>query len=316
MTADNLSALQLATFKQSLEGRAGDVEQCSSDKGNWQAQLALKLAYHQATHSAKGKTCLSRCRHHGPLYVQKPFYPEGDDLAHLYLLHPPGGIVSGDHLHISVDVEEGAKSLITTPGAARIYRARDDRALQQQTVNITIAENASLEWFPLETIVYNDADVCLSNRIELEDNARFIGWEITCFGLPASEQWFKQGSFEQQYQIFYQGRPLFIDRLCINDSNREQLLQAQVAMQAKTVSGFFILSRLEKDESLMEKLRACIALLAMQQRVAITHVGDCLIARYLGDSAEQARKVFTEIWRIARPLLLKREACAPRIWLT
>jgi len=112
---------------------------------SWHARLELTLE-----RNAMG-TRLSRCRHNGPLYVQKPFYPEGREHAHLYLLHPPGGIVSGDFLDIDVTIKENAAALITTPGAARIYRARDEQPLQRQRISLRAANHATLEWFPLET---------------------------------------------------------------------------------------------------------------------------------------------------------------------
>ena len=55
----------------------------------WQARLDLEFALSQQ------KTVISKRRHSGPLTIQRPFYPEGD-VCHLYLLHPPGGVVAGD----------------------------------------------------------------------------------------------------------------------------------------------------------------------------------------------------------------------------
>ena len=64
------------------------------EKG-WKAQLELEFA------KQGDKTLLVKRRQFGPLTVQRPFYPEGD-VCHVYLLHPPGGIVGGDHLHFSI----------------------------------------------------------------------------------------------------------------------------------------------------------------------------------------------------------------------
>jgi urease accessory protein len=57
----------------------------------WQASLNLSFA------NRFNKTLLVQRKHSGPLTVQRPFYPEGD-VCHVYLLHPPGGIVGGDEL--------------------------------------------------------------------------------------------------------------------------------------------------------------------------------------------------------------------------
>jgi urease accessory protein len=39
-----------------------------------------------------------------------------------------------------------------------------------------------------------------------------------------------------------------------------------------------------------------------------------VIARYLGDSTEEAFGWFTDVWNILRPALLGKSACAPRVW--
>ena len=41
-----------------------------------------------------------------------------------------------------------------------------------------------------------------------------------------------------------------------------------------------------------------------------------LLARYLGDSSEAARRYFIALWRILRPRLTGLEAIEPRIWQT
>jgi urease accessory protein len=56
-----------------------------------------------------------------------------------------------------------------------------------------------------------------------------------------------------------------------------------------------------------------------RQRVpecAVTLLPGLLVARYLGDSSEEAFKVFASLWRLLRPAVLQREAIEPRIWCT
>ena len=173
-----------------------DVSQASQ----WQAELRLGFA-----NTARG-TVLKHASHKGPLYVQKPFYPEGRDLAHIYLLHPPGGMVSGDNLHIHVTTQTNAHALVTTPGAGRVYKARPDKALQRQQVELLAEPNSTIEWLPLETIIYPNAHTELTTDIHLAKCSSIIAWEVTCFGLAASNEPFNAGKVSQRLQIFREGR--------------------------------------------------------------------------------------------------------------
>ena len=262
-------------------------------------------------------TRLSHCAHRGPLYVQKPFYPEGANWAHVYILHPPGGIVSGDCLDISVRAGEGAGVLLTTPGAARVYRARDTLPRQRQHTQLRVEAGACLEWFPLETIVYDGADVEITTDIELAANARCAAWEISCFGLPASGEPFLRGVFNQRYRVLRGGRPVFVDQLSLTDDNR-RLMTASAGLQGHPVSGFFLIGPCcgPVDNALTASLHDCVENAGQQRRAAISRVGEFYLGRYLGGSAEQARQLFTAWWRVWRPLLRGRPACPPRIWLT
>src|SRR6185436_21146989 len=89
-------------------------------ESRWAAHLRLRFGPHD------GRTVVRERQHRGPLQVQRAFYPEGPELCHLYLLHPPGGLVAGDALSIEVGVEAGARALVTTPAAGKVYRG-DDR---------------------------------------------------------------------------------------------------------------------------------------------------------------------------------------------
>jgi len=48
----------------------------------------------------------------------------------------------------------------------------------------------------------------------------------------------------------------------------------------------------------------------------VTRVGNLVVARFAGHSAECARAYFVELWGMLRPALLGRAAVAPRIWNT
>ena len=123
-------------------------------RAGWQARL--DLGFEQRA----GRTVLAHKRQFGPLTVQRPFYPEGGP-CHLYVLHPPGGVVGGDRLAVSVLVAEGAHALITTPGAAKFYRSAGPRADVVQ--RLSVDAGGALEWFPQENILFPVGKPALSH---------------------------------------------------------------------------------------------------------------------------------------------------------
>jgi urease accessory protein len=158
----------------------------------WHAQLVLNYR------TSSGKTLLD-FSHNGPLRILQSLYPEGDTICQNVLVHPPGGVAGGDDLDITINVQAGAHALITTPGATRFYKTSGDAAIQRTTVKI--AEDARLEWLPLENIAYNG---CLAeNRLKLQlaPTAELIGWDITALGLPAADQSFERGAFTQHLEL-------------------------------------------------------------------------------------------------------------------
>ena len=79
---------------------SSQVEKTAFD--SWQGRISLGFE------SRNQQTFLTERQHHGPLLVQRPFYPEGP-VCHVYLIHPPGGVVGGDQLEISVDCKQNTE---------------------------------------------------------------------------------------------------------------------------------------------------------------------------------------------------------------
>ncbi len=269
----------------------------------WQAALQLNLQY------AAGKTRLAAGSHYGPLRVQRPFYPEGPQRAHIYLLHPPGGMVAGDHLEIDVALSEEAEALITTPSAGKFYNNVTQKP-QRQATRIRLAENAALDWLPQETIVFDGARGSVRTQVELSGHARFCGWEIVCLGRPASQLPFKRGHLAQRFEIYRDGQALWIENNRLDAD--APVFHGRAGFQGQAVYGTLALvgkTFAQLDLALGELIRS-------NALISSTRKNDLTLVRYLGASTEECRNLFALVWRSAYQKSGLAEPAIPRIWHT
>ena len=122
---------------------------------------SLDLAYDHR----EGKTQLIYNQARSPLKVQRPFYPEGEEVCHSVILHTAGGMVGSDRLEFNFHLHPEAQALITTTAASKIYRSNGETA--QLSMQMQVDAGASLEWLPQETIIFNGAIYRQDMRVEL-----------------------------------------------------------------------------------------------------------------------------------------------------
>lgn len=271
-----------------------------SSTAGWQAELSLGFA------CRGGKTVLIQRQQRGPLAVQRPFYPEGE-VCHAYVLHPPGGVVGGDELHLHVTVEAAAHALLTTPGATKFYRSAGMQAAQHQHFQIT---DGCLEWLPQENILFPSANALLTTEVRLQGAAQYIGWEIHCLGRPVIGEAFTTGKAVFRTAIYRDGKPLLLDRLVVND---EQDLQLAAGLRSQPVVATLLAT--SADITVLERVRPLCDAIAFGS-AGVTLLNGVLVLRYLGDSTEQVLRLFRHAWHILRPPVTGRTATPPRIWNT
>ncbi|MBP9147883.1 MAG: urease accessory protein UreD [Rhodoferax sp.] len=275
---------------------------------SWRARLQIDYRCQQ-------QRTIAHHSHDGPLRVLQSLYPEGDGICHNVLVHPPGGLVGGDTLTLDIHAQGCAHGLITTPGASRFYRSAGDLAVQ--TTRIVLADQARLEWLPLEAIAYNQ---CLAeNRLQLElaPEAECLAWDITALGLPQAGLPFVQGRYLQHIEI----PGVWLERGLI-DAQDPLLLDGVTGLAGRRclASLFFAsgsaLTRQRRDTGL-----------ALARQLIADHDLQCvagatcpnsqvMVVRVLSDLVEPATVLLRQIWTAWRAHFWQLAASQPRIWST
>jgi len=277
-------------------------EENSDNTSAWQARLELGFA------QINSRTRLKHSQHIGPLRVQRAFYPEGN-LAHIYILHPPGGVVGGDQLHITLDVAHKAQVLCTTPGSGKFYLSAGQWALLEQTLHIR--PGASLEWLPQENILFAGARLRTRTRIELEDDAVFIGWDINCLGRPSSDERFEHGTFDSRLEFYHNQKLLLVENQRVMD---KQTLNAAAGLRGQPMQATLLAFPCNGEH--LELVRNTLSKKEASTLIGATLIDGLLVVRALGNNSETLKQQLTEIWQTLRPELLDRTAVLPRIWAT
>jgi urease accessory protein len=274
----------------------------------WQARLDLGFE------RRNDHTVLARREHSGPLRVQKPLYPEGPELCHAIVLHPPAGICAGDQLQINVELGGGAQALLTTPGAGKWYRSAGPHyPVAEQSVTIKVGAGGTVEWLPQESIVFNGAHARMRTTVALEEGARFIGVETLCFGRRASGEYFEQGELRLATDIRLGGNLLWRERGRIEGGS--PLLHSPIGLAGFSVCSTVLAAGVEIQP---ETLAGCRAAASPEPgaQFGVSALPNLFVGRYLGHSAEAARAWFVQLWQHLRPAFIWRAAAVPRIWNT
>ncbi|WP_020409535.1 urease accessory protein UreD [Hahella ganghwensis] len=295
----------------------------------WAALLDIIAKGRTSESGLLSRTSIIQARHQGPLRIQRPFYPEGPSRPHLYLLHPPGGLVCGDHLSINIALEDQARLLVTTPSAGKIYRTDQYGHLQQQDINIDCTSNAHIEWLPQENIIYDGANGEQRLTLNTRTDSAFFLWDITAMGRPATNAPFKRGTFIQKLNILKEGIPYFHERVHLEDAGPN--FTAPWGLNRLPVYGSLFAGYVEESQQLLESLRhhlnelitgginGCMPNIDLTQAAMVwsaTRRDNIIILRALAAQSEPVKALFTEAWHFMRPDIMGGPASMPRIWAT
>lgn len=277
----------------------------------WHAKLELSFERQGTT-----KTVLAKRKHEGPLLVQKALYPEGSEVCHVAILHPPSGIAGGDILQINIDVKQDAHALLITPGATRWYKANGRHAAQ--TIVINLAANACMDWLPQENIFFEQANATLRTQFNMHSGASTIGWEITQLGSITKNNHWDEGSVLLNTQLTLDQSPLWIDagELCATSPMRSSANGLDNFPVLATLWAFGPGLTANQTEALAEILpwdntvRAGITYMPQKNKQGLS------LIRVLGQHVEDVKRLLIKLWMLLRPLIQKTEGTYLRIWNT
>ena len=274
----------------------------------WRAHLQLH-------YTLRDGRCAGHSTHVGPLRVLKSLYPEGPAICHHVMVHPPGGVVAGDELHVTAHVEAGAHAVLTTPGATRFYRSEGAPALQQ--VALHLAAGARLEWLPLENIAHPGCIAENRLALHLAPGAEALAWDMLALGLPASNETFDRGRFLQHLEVPGQ----WLERGLIRADDRS-LLHSPLGLAGLPVLGMLCFvagspMTAARRDALLDAAREVLVSSPLAPTAGATAPQPgVVVVRALAAGVEPLKNLLAAVRTVWRQQAWGLSAQPPRIWQT
>ena len=258
----------------------------------WDASLHLEFS--KAPQSSK--TILSRRDHFGPLLTQKSLYPEGDEVCHAVILHPPAGIAGGDHLSIEVKTCSHAKAVVTTPGATKWYKSNG--LLSSQQTKLSVASGGHLDFLPQENIYFNSSNAHNLIDIQLEDGSSMTGWDIAQLGRTASGENWSDAHLLNELQLSVNDRSYWVDSSILDSDDLS--MGSSTKLGPYSVLGTMWFCGNQVSEELLEQVRDSL-IWSENLRVGATRINlppknGLMIIRAISTEVEYLKDCFIHLW--------------------
>jgi len=250
-----------------------------------------------------------------PLRVIRAFELE-DGAAAVHLHNVSGGILGGDRLEVRCDVGTGAHAQLTTTGATRIYRARADAAAEQQTI-VRIRAGGLLEYVPDITIPFAGARYRQTTRIDLEQGAGVMWWEVLAPGRLASGEAFAYKQLGFALDIAACGQPVALERALLEPGRGRLASPARLGSYSYMATLWIVLAGLppERWTALEQQLGTLLGALGHDARSiwgVSTLAAHGVVVRALSRSAPPLVAGLPRLWQAAKLALYGRQPELPR----
>ena len=157
-----------------------------------------------------GSPHLGQLRQEGSLKVLLPRQAPGDPVEAV-LLNTSGGLTGGDRLRMAAQAGPGARLVLSTQAAERVYRSAGGMA--EVEAALAVGPGGRLDWLPQETILYDGAALDRRLRLDLASGGRALLVEPVILGRRAMGERVRAATLRDRWDVWQDGRILFADRL-------------------------------------------------------------------------------------------------------
>lgn len=252
---------------------------------------------------ARGATRLIDLHQAAPMRILFPDAEPGEPpLA--ALVNTAGGLAGGDAVTVEVTLDPGAHAVVSTPAAEKIYRSLGPET--RITARLAVADGATLEWLPQETILFDGARLFRRLEVDVAMTGTLLLAEMLVFGRHARGEAMHNGSLADSWRVRRGGMLLWADGLALGQGMRARLDDPFGFAGAEACATLLLASEAPLSEA-RDAAREEAGAAATLARPGL------LLLRWLG-GASAVRDGLGEAIRLLRARVLGAAPVLPRLW--
>ena len=139
-----------------------------------------------------GKTALTELTYRAPARLHAMNTPGTVDVGAAWCMAGEygGGLLGGDKTELHVRVQAGATLTLSTQGATKVYKTKQDGKVTQQFLHSTVEEGGLFLYTPDPILPYTDARYSQSQRFDIQPGGSVVVVDMCGSGREASgERW-------------------------------------------------------------------------------------------------------------------------------
>jgi urease accessory protein len=190
-----------------------------------------------ASADAAGRTFISTQSFRAPLHLSKPHTDEGALIVNV--VNPTAGLFDGDEVQMHAGVEPGARLVLTTPCAGRVYRARSEKAAAV-CQEIQVASGGFAEYFPELFIPHAGARYHQQTTLRVAPGGQLLYCEWLAPGRVACGEVFQYEELQWDTDVWFGDALVARERYRLTPHD-DSLASLQAAFPAAHYLGFFVI---------------------------------------------------------------------------
>jgi urease accessory protein len=198
---------------------------------------------------AEGATRRGRVHERGAWRVRCPGPPAGELEA--MIVNTAGGMAGGDRLELDIAVGPGARLLVTSAAAEKVYRTLGSETSIAAKLNV--AAGGELAWLPQETILFDRARLRRTIEVDLAADARLLLAEAAIFGRSGMGETIAEGFWFDRWRVRRGGALFHAETVRLDGDVAAKLAQSAVAQGGVAIATVLLAPG---DEAVVAAVRA------------------------------------------------------------